>query len=667
MIRPRHLVALLVLAFSLPAFGAVRAWLDVNRVAPGDTLQLTLEDSSQTNTQPDLTPLQRDFDVLGTSTSRSVQITNGNTSATTQFIVTLSPKATGHLKIPALSWGAGRTPELPLEVSAAAGSAADATRSGSPKTFLETQVDRPDPYVQAGVGITVRVYSIQPLQQVNLTLPQPADALIAQVGADSSGTAAKNGQQYQVITRHYMLFPQRSGSLHLDGVTLDAQIIAAPSRTSPLGRDPFGAFFDNSPFNTLFRAHKPLRLHGDPIQLAVRPRPPGSTGTWIPSPEVQLSARWTPDSSPVHAGDPVTLELRLSAKNLTAEQLPDLASLLRLPDGIKSYADQPKFENTVQGDTLLGTRRQSIALIADAAGHFAIPPVDIRWWDTTTDRARDLTIPGRSLSVLPPAGAPPAAAAKRPDQGAAGSDSAPSTAAPPARTVQPSTHSLSTPGAWVTPLWRSLTVVGWALWLVTVCLWIYSHRRKLKQRDPADAARPETSPDESAARAAFGSACTRNDPAAARRHLLEWLAAVRDRAPGRPSLNELARASDDPHLTLLLRELDRACFTGCGWNGQPLSQALRELPRRGPVPRKRAVALRPLYPVLAAVVIAGATWLAAPNPDGRSDATMPPPRVLPPAPEGPMRATHDSHSSCRPDPSLPPPGLAGALTPADSV
>jgi len=154
--------------------------------------------------------------------------------------------------------------------------------------------------------------------------------------------------------------------------------------------------------------------------------------------------------------------------------------------------------------------------------------------------------------------------------------------------------------------------MSWLLWGLTVGLWIRSRGRNVRPRPESDSSRLETAANASGARASFRTACVRSDAAAARRHLLEWFAAVRGASQGRPSLNELARASDDPHFALLLRELDRACFTGCQWDGQPLSHALRVLPCRGPTPSKRPAALGPLYPATL-VLIAVASMVAVSN------------------------------------------------------
>ena len=107
----------------------------------------------------------------------------------------------------------------------------------------------------------------------------------------------------------------------------------AAART-PYGNDPFGGFFGGPLFSGVLRTVRPVRLHGNPIVLSVRPRPAGAVGSyWLPARDVTLSAAWDPAKLTARAGDPVTLDLDLQATGLTAAQLPDLSSLLRFPSG----------------------------------------------------------------------------------------------------------------------------------------------------------------------------------------------------------------------------------------------------------------------------------------------------------------------------------------------
>ena len=42
------------------------------------------------------------------------------------------------------------------------------------------------------------------------------------------------------------------------------------------------------------------------------------------------------------------------------------------------------------------------------AGEVTLPAIEVTWWDTTTDQQRTARLEGKTLSVLPTAGAPPA-------------------------------------------------------------------------------------------------------------------------------------------------------------------------------------------------------------------------------------------------------------------
>ena len=87
MMRHGWIVLLLLLAplvcAATGSAGAPHVFLDRTHVSLGDTVTLNIQSSGTLDT-PDLSPLQNDFQVLGTSRSRSVQITNGKAEATSQ-------------------------------------------------------------------------------------------------------------------------------------------------------------------------------------------------------------------------------------------------------------------------------------------------------------------------------------------------------------------------------------------------------------------------------------------------------------------------------------------------------------------------------------------------------------------------------------------------------
>lgn len=564
---------------------AVRATVDTTSVGADATLELTLEHDGQTSAEPDLSPLSQDFDVLSSSRSSTVQIVNGSMTSSVRLALSLSPKHSGQVRIPGITWGNDKSDPIVVNVSGAS-QGNPQTQNGSPasgKVFLKTSIEPRQSYVQAEVDLTVRLYSAVPLYHADLEIPANSDVLVQQVGADRNETVVENGERYQVIERRYALFPQRSGSLALSGPVLDGQI-AVQNRMDPFGNS-FKDLFGNLPFGGAFTTAKPIRLHGDDIALNVLPRPAAAGNEyWLPARDVTLSGEWRPAQGPIKAGDPMTLDLHLKAQGLTAAQLPDLNLLLRLPQGVKAYPDQAKLTNSTQDGNVAGQRDQSIALIADHAGEFTLPALSVHWWDTKSNEAREANLPARTLSFAPSA---TYASSNSPLV------TAPSAALP--QTVEtrgPIAAATHKPDSGSSKIWFWVSVSLAALWAVTLTAWYFSRRQPQRVPTATPEKRDTTAAD---ARRRFGDACRLNDARTARSSLLEWIGAssVADRRP--VSLRAFARGANQPHLTRLFDDLDRACYAGGAWEGVALLKALNELPASQPSNHASREELEPLY------------------------------------------------------------------------
>ena len=570
------LVALAALScgLSLPASAAVTASLDRDEVASGESVQLVLQRDGRGGGEPDLAPLKKDFDVLDSSSNTSIQFVNGHLSAQRELRLTLAPKHAGTLQVPPLTWDGEQSNALDLTVSDGAGNAQSggqgsgqgASQNGgaavahAAHVFLTSSIDQAQPYVQAGVLLTVQLHTDQQLYQASLDLPGNSDVLVQQVGKDQPGGETRNGRHYDVIERRYLLQPQRSGALSLDGPVLNAQVADVDSQ------NPFGG----SPFAGMMGTVKPLRLHGDAIVLNVRPRPAAASGRdWLPARQMTLEEAWRPDSASVHVGEPLTLHLLLKAEGLTGAQLPDLSAELSLPDGLKAYPDQAKTDMALQAGGIVGSREQDIALIANRPGHYQLPALHLSWWDIKQDVQREVVLPERTLDILPAGGAPveasPVPMAAPPAAPGDAIQAAPlaAAAALPARPPWP---------------WIGLSLALGLLWLGTAAAWWRQRRRAVGAAAPLEAT-PATvaAPEAGAARKAFQQACRDNDPQAARRNLLAWARGHWAQNPP-AGLNALAGYFDDPRLPALLQQLDRACYSGGAWQGGPLAQALGSLP-----------------------------------------------------------------------------------------
>ena len=601
---PSILLSLLVgCAAVAQALANVTASLDASQIAAGDTVQLTLEHDGRTSGQPDLAPLQQNFDILGTSSSTSVEIVNFHASEKTQVVLTLAPKTTGNLTIPALSWDGERSQPLSLSVAGPGGSGQPGATGASPpaKIFIETSASPEQPYVEAAVNLTVRLYTAETLYHADLQLPDSSEAVVKQIGTDEEGNTERNGLSYQVITRHYLLFPLHSGKLTLQGPVLDAEVAVRQS-PSQYGNDPFGGFFGGLSPGGFFRTVRPVRLQGNPIALSVRPRPAGALGSyWLPANQVTLSAAWNPAKLTAQTGDPVTLDLDLQATGLTAAQLPDLSAMLSLPSGLKAYPDQPKMTDSTQDGKLVGRRDQTVALMADSPGHYTIPALTVTWWDTEANQPRVATLPARTLTIQPaPAGTATAASTPVPAPAPAASPTTPAAASPPimsGHAPPPGIAQQPTP-ARSTSEWEWISIGLAVVWLATLGGWLWSRRPRVVSRASPSGSRPsarQAPPDPAREHAAFRAACETNDPHSARTHLLAWTAALWGTTP--PGINAIAARIGDVAVAELLRDLDRACYAGGAWEGGTLAAALTELPAPSDKSaRQGREGLAPLYP-----------------------------------------------------------------------
>ena len=126
------LVALALLPLcSTVASAQTRAWLDRDRIGPGETVTLNIETTERGD--PDYAPLQRDFVASGHTSRKSFELANGRATTRSLYAVALRPRRDGALTVPALRIGTATTRPLALTVDAGLG--AVPARSGDDVAF----------------------------------------------------------------------------------------------------------------------------------------------------------------------------------------------------------------------------------------------------------------------------------------------------------------------------------------------------------------------------------------------------------------------------------------------------------------------------------------------------------------------------------------------------
>ncbi|MEO5378498.1 MAG: BatD family protein [Magnetococcus sp. DMHC-6] len=371
----------------------IKASVDRSRLQEGESLQLSLESSlGNTPDTPDLTQLQQDFDVLGTSTSSNIRILNGHSESSSTLILTLMPKHAGRITIPSLEVNGEKSTPITIEVLPTG-------RASGPDQdiFLEASVDTTTPYVQQQLILTLRIYHAVKLYEGSLVVPENKNLVFEHLGEDRTFSEDKNGRTYQVLERRYAVFAQTSGKLPLPGAVLQGKVATNTKRRSRA--DILNQFFAMDPFGNLGQESRSIRLLADTITLDVQGKPDNAPANWwLPAAQITLSENFNPEKGPYQVGDPITRTLGLSAKGLTGVQLPQLPQP-SIPN-LHLYPDQPTTQTRAIGDWILGEREEKWSLIPSAPGTLTLPAIAIPWWDSQTKQMQVARLPEHTLTIV---------------------------------------------------------------------------------------------------------------------------------------------------------------------------------------------------------------------------------------------------------------------------
>ncbi len=600
---PASLLALCLLLVAGPGAAAVRASLDRSTVYEGDVFTLTIErDGRSSHRQPDLTPLEKDFEVLSTSTSSQVSIINGRRSDKTRWHIQLQPRHTGELRIPPIRVGGEDTAAITLKVHEAT---QQPVAQAGQHVFIETEtgIDGKPVYVQQQIPYTLRLYYDDRLQEGELSPPEPDNAVVERLGEEKRYDTVRNGRQYHVIERNYVISAEKSGTLHIPPASFRGRI-AAPRQQGATRRprSPMEEFLANSPFanDPFFRDRlggglfadpfanpgQPIRVRGRAIDMTIKPRPATATShDWLPAEAVTLSDSWTENPPRLKVGEPVSRTITIQAKGLSGSQIPELD--LAAPANTRVYPEASEQENRTDGQTIYGVRSQTLTYIPGAQGTLEIPPITLDWWDTRHDRPATTTLPAWQLNVLPGA---PGAAAATPSPQAATADQEPDARQPDTAAGED----------WQADRRWPLAAVGGAL-LALMLLAAARVRRARRRQAAAEPATPSTTKQQDqasrkSALRALEQACAGNDRRAAAQALLRLGEAEWPNDPPR-SLGALAARIETGQTQL--HELDRSLYAADGrdWQGAALWDAFRHgLRKKEAAVQIHDDGLSPLYP-----------------------------------------------------------------------
>jgi len=534
-----HFSTYLILLFALQIVSsrlvAAEISVDIDRkvVHANQSVNITFSTDSATTKDPDFSPLAENFDIVNQSASSQLTMVNGSVTRSYRWIISVIPKTTGKITIPSITFGTNKSPATVLQVNTAAPQQLDSQTSGN--VFLEVEASPTNPYVQAQIIYTVRVFHKVGISQASLPAPTISNVVIEQLHEDREYRTRHGNQNYDVFERRYTIFPERSGKLVIPPSQLDAQVLT--------GQTTGGLFSRNVTHSERFVSKA--------IELNVRPIPDSFKGKhWLPADKLEFDQSWSEDPAKTVVGEPVTQTLTMQVEGLLKSQLPVLSKLRKdsiSSTDIKTYPDQPKLTQAATEDGVTSRREEKIAMIPSKSGTVKLPAIEIPWWNTQTDKmeiarieAVTMQAKGSGNTAHPPANQPPLST--------------------PTTQTNKTAFDLSNNNLPNNTLWKWVSLIlglGWLLTILGFSYLFYSQRKKrLITNNSSDSLEADSRRFKAGRNLRL--ACQTNNPADARTALLAWAKA---RWPDNPPPNLAEVGKRLPPLQDHIDELGKILYT----------------------------------------------------------------------------------------------------------
>jgi HEPN domain-containing protein len=359
----------------------LEATVDKNPVSVNDvfTLKITLTNGKGNIESPDLNDFQV---VFGPSRSSSYRILNGRQSSAITFSYTLRPKQTGTFEIGVAKANVDgkvlTTSPIKVEVVKGVSSASSSSRQGSqgstksaaPKStnqnlIVRTQLSKSNVY--KGEQIVVSFILLSRYNNIDLgDIDFPTlngfwtEDLPEQQTSWEPNLEVINGMQYRkAILKQQVVFPQRSGSIQIESLTLSANVNRS---------------FFNPGENITVRSNSPI--------ITVKELPDGAPKSFNGAVGAfDFSA--TVDKSEAKANEAINLKVKVTGSgNLRLIDEPKF----KFPEDFEIYDPETNDRVSVTNGGVRGSRSFQYLIIPRYPGEYTIPELQFSFFNSNTGK-----------------------------------------------------------------------------------------------------------------------------------------------------------------------------------------------------------------------------------------------------------------------------------------
>ncbi|HHT0594422.1 TPA: BatD family protein [Legionella anisa] len=542
--------------FSALVYAEVQVQVDPSQVSIDDSFSLILtQDNLQNGGVPDLTPLQKDFMILGTERRMNYSIINGQTQSSSEWFITLKPQKEGKLTIPPIK--IGREYTKPATIAVTTGTTPRNTPSSNSTSlqknqsiYLTTEVIRKNPYINQQVTYKVALYYSKHLLDVSYQGPQVENALLVPLGDNKRYQTQKNGVTFLVEEQNYAIFPQKSGPLKIKPPVFTALI------------------YDFNP--------ERIKATDKPINIEVQPIPKEYSGkVWLPAKQVKLMEQYENSAQTIAQGNTLIRTVILEGVGIPAQLLPTL-NFAEI-EGVNVYPEKGKDKNRVTYGELIGRTEIKVTYLFNKAGKIRIPELKLPWFNTETGKEEIAALPAKTFEVTPSSNTAPAVNTNQADV----TKNQNVTTQPPTKKISESTAPTQFIWAW------TIAALFACAWLVTLILWGWQRRNKNTGKGQYKNALNT-----------LHKACMHGNPQRARDALLKWATL---HWPDAPILNltDLTRLTTNASFKKQVQTLSQVLYKNKEktlWRGDELWRCVEQMKKNNSNKKENESALPPMNP-----------------------------------------------------------------------
>jgi len=349
---------ILLLALHVNLLAGVEASVDKQTIYAGQSVSYTIKIEGSNPIFPNIQEIAG-YRVEGTSSSRSINIINGNTKSITAKTYMFTP--TRSLNIPPykvkIDGKVYATNEIEIRIVKAT-----ATKSGD-EFSIDMRADKKDIYVGEPIKIDVNLrYKVNAKADKIALSPLKIDDFWIK---KTDKPIQSNKGDTIIQTYRYIVFPQKEGDFTVPPIELNIGKIKSNSG---------GNFFNDPFFDNINRSIQWRKFLSNSLNIHVKPLPNNL--------EVygDFSILASVDKTKIKANKPVNLTLKIKGLG----NIDDIKKFTLDIDNVVVYSDEPTIKAGLANGAYGGTFTQKIALIADR--NFTIEPLIFKYFDKNTNK-----------------------------------------------------------------------------------------------------------------------------------------------------------------------------------------------------------------------------------------------------------------------------------------